>query len=234
MLHHHHENHVHHEPDLEGDGVWALHAEDLYLRLADQARTPLINGVPIPAAPEEPAAMRDTRQRLGQRAPVLNKNQEEFVRHAFAAHHEHLPQREQSQHHGHDHGGCGKRHGPLQRLFEKVEHTAISRVKQQRAKVAVALLFRAGLFTMCPGDDIAAIGLQVYGSVAGGQQEHHEEHSHDEVYAVLPRRPRLTVDLDNGRAVVDLPLDNAALPSQLPQNSIGDAVREHLDFTAPR
>lgn len=225
---HSHEHHNDHSDNSQDDGVLALHAEDLYLNLADQARTSLMTGVTASAA-EEPKVLHATKQRLGERAPRLNVQQQQLVNRAFVTNYATLPRREEEHHHGHDHGGCGKRHGPLQRLFEKVEHTAVSRLKHQRAKVAVGLLFRAGLFTMCPGDDIAAIGLQVYGSVAGTQQENHAEHEHAEVYAVLPRRPRLTVDLEAGKARVDLPLDNAISHKQLPRNALGNTVRGIID-----
>lgn len=193
-----HDEH-HHVHDTQDDGVLALHAEDLYIRLADQARAALLRGAVEPVT-EESEALHNTKLRLGASAPELDEQQQQLVNESFAAEYDMLPRRQEQHHHGHDHGGCGKRHDPLQRLFESVEHTATARLKHRRAKVAVALLFRAGLFTMCPGDDIAAIGLQVYGSVAGTQQENHHDHEHDEVYAVLPRRPRLTIDLDAGRA----------------------------------
>lgn len=225
---HEHEHHHGHDLDPQDDGVLALHAEDLYLRLADQARTSLMTNV-VTSAAEESETLRNTKQRLGERVPRLDEQQQRLVNRAFTANYDTLPRREEEHHHGHDHGGCGKRHGPLQRLLEKAEHTTISRLKHRRAKVAVGMLFRAGLFTMCPGDDIAAIGLQVYDSVAGGQQEHHAEHEHAEVYAVLPRRPRLTVDLDAGKARVDLPLDNAVSHKQLPRNAVGNAVRNIID-----
>lgn len=202
---HHTHDHHHHDSDVAGDGMLALHAEDLYLQLA---RSPQLKAsVPVNADGPVPYDLTALKQRLGSKAPDLSEAQEQVVATNFADRFADLPRSEYHEHQGHAHAGdgCGKRHGPIRRTLERMEHGALAKVRGQRAKLAVALLFRAGFFTMCPGDDIAAIGLQVYGSVSGQQQEHHHEESHPEANAVLPARPR--IELKRGKALVRLPLE---------------------------
>lgn len=201
MIEHIHIEPAHYHEDIMGDdGVRALHAEDAYLTLAGLAcRTdrPLDDLDPRYKAFD----IESIEARLGEAAPELSEKQRESVRAGLAMQYDSLPRREVDDHHGHEHGGCGTRHGPIQKMMEKLEHSATHRAKSQRAKIVVALAFRAGLFTMCPGDDIAAIGLQVYSSIAGSPAGHQEEeHGHGEVYATLTGRPR-PASFINGRRV---------------------------------
>jgi len=86
---------------------------------------------------------------------------------------------------------CGKLHGPLRRRFDALEAKVIGRISNHTAKAVAAAVFRLSALTVCPGDDIAAIGLQIHSAVAG----HHEaEHSHHDEQAILPRSVRIETD----------------------------------------
>jgi hypothetical protein len=200
----HHHDHNHHNKSYQDDGLLALHAEDLYSAMLRRVRH---NGwTSFATEVSESSACQAARQRLGHQAAGMAIGQQHLVSQLFEDHYPALPRTEEHHHaHGHDHGPCGKRHGPLQRLVERIEHGTLTRVKHRRAKMAAALIFRAGLFTMCPGDDIAAIGLQTYSSIAGHHQEHDHHEAHPESQAILPRRPRVVVDLEAGYADVDMP-----------------------------
>lgn len=216
---HHHE---HASADFADDGALALHAEDLYLRLARRPHHYQAGHEHALHESTPPYDIEALKQRLGSAAPQLTDAQEQSVAAGFAHHFPTLPRTEDHHHHGHD-DGCGKRHGPIRRTLERMEHGVLSRVRSQRAKIAVALMFRAGFFTMCPGDDIAAIGLQVYSSVSGHQQEHHHE-EHAEVNAVLPARPR--IEFKHGKAVVQLPLERDPLPHMPPNTAVTPAPKK--------
>ena len=88
--------------------------------------------------------------------------------------------------HAHSHE-CGHSHGVIKERMDTLEQRAMKLKNRRVALVAVAAI-RAGSLFFCPGDDIAAIGLQVYSSIDGNIT--HEHSDHDES-AVLPPPVRI-------------------------------------------
>ena len=88
--------------------------------------------------------------------------------------------------HAHSHE-CGHSHGVIKERLGTMEQRAL-RLKNKRIALVAAAAIRAGSLFFCPGDDIAAIGLQLYSSIDGNVS--HEEAHHDE-YGVLPSPVRI-------------------------------------------
>ena len=91
-----------------------------------------------------------------------------------------------SHHHSHSHE-CGHSHGAVVERLGAMEQRAL-RLKNKRVALVAAAAIRAGSLFFCPGDDIAAIGLQVYSSIDGNVT--HEEGRHEEG-GILPSPVRI-------------------------------------------
>lgn len=89
-------------------------------------------------------------------------------------------------HHAHSHE-CGHSHGMVKERLDSIEQRAL-RLKNKRVALVAAAAIRAGSLFFCPGDDIAAIGLQVYSSIDGHAT--HEEGHHEE-NGILPPPVRI-------------------------------------------
>ncbi|HET9411583.1 MAG TPA: hypothetical protein VFO38_01945 [Candidatus Saccharimonadales bacterium] len=162
--------------------------------LLDVARTTVkrTNFQPAPATSPHHAESilyaRKARKRLGPVLPNLTRSQLkltytlfacEFSRHIATQRTKPNPQYIQT----HAHGRCCKRHGPLRWLLTQAETTVQGKLRRSNINRIAALLLRAGSLVCCPGDDIAAIGLQVYGSISGHVSE---SHGHTDMLAILP------------------------------------------------
>lgn len=139
------------------------------------------------------------RARLGSAYPQLDFVQEAAAIMAFGNSYDKLPTmhprfshaHDHEHGHGHGHHTCGKMHGPIRRALETIEHKTLGHIRNRRAQLVAAMAFRASSLFICPGDDIAAIGLQTYSAFASHDHSHHQEHNHSDMPAILPRRPQL-------------------------------------------
>lgn len=169
-------------------------AETLFLDVARTAvRRPDLKPAPATSPPyhaESTLHARKARKRLGPTLPKLTRSQlklvytlfaGEFSQHLAAQHVQPDPQHIQP--HAHDHGHCCKRHGPLRRLLTRAENALKGKLRHSNFNRIAALLLRGCSLICCPGDDIAAIGLQVYGSISGHVSE---SHGHTDMLAILP------------------------------------------------
>lgn len=201
---HHDHTHEHHEP-------FAPAAESLLLDLATQARAgtlPVPDGLDFDevAALEQQYDIKNIKARLGDAYPNLDPLGEAAVAIAFAERVGALPATHGRYDHSHGHGddGCGKTHGPVRRAMDTFEHKVLGRIRNQRVRLVAAAAFRGSSLILCPGDDLAAIGLQLYGAFTG--HTGHDTHGdHAEHQAILPRRPYVTTRM--GRICIDSPLD---------------------------
>lgn len=177
-------------------------AENLLLDLARRARASKLEAL---ADGEINGDISEIKARLGDAYPALSASQEAGVAAAFAAEGDGLPTthpRFEHSHAHHDDEGCTKTHGPMRRVFDSFEHAVLGRVRNHRVKLVAALAFRGSALAICPGDDIAAIGLQLYGAFTG-----HTGHEHitAEQQAILPRKPYIVLRM--GELSLDAPLD---------------------------
>lgn len=171
--------------------------EDLYMKLVGGAgeQAPEVTAA-VPHAIEHRIA--DIQARLPRQWSILSPAVSTRVAQGFAAQYESLPTSHPLFEHQHSHDGdhqdshsCGKVHGPLRRRFDALEAKVLDRISHRTAKAVAAAVFRLSALTVCPGDDIAAIGLQVHSAMAG----HHEaEHGHHEEQAILPRKIRIEAE----------------------------------------
>lgn len=204
-------------------------AETLLLELAHQARAGKLeaSGLPVSelAELEERYDLSAVKARLGPILPALTFAQEAAAIQAFDEHYYSLPTdhpRHNHAHHGHDHDdGCGKTHGPVRRALEAFERGVLGRIRSQRLRLVAAMAFRGSSLALCPGDDIAAIGLQMYGAFSGHTGH---DHAHQEHVAILPRRPRIQFESNTAY----LPLDAPVRHNELPHTPAGDLIREHV------
>jgi len=181
-----HEHREHHSPFPPAE-------EDLYMDLVVATKiTASTTADPAESAgPEIAQRIQDIQARLPGRWSSLTRTESQQVMGAFAAQYLSLPTSHPLFEHRHnddkehqDGHSCGKIHGPIRRRFDALEARVLGRISNRTAKAVAAAAFRLGALTVCPGDDIAAIGLQIHGAIAG----HHEtEHSHHEEQAVLPK-----------------------------------------------
>ena len=180
--HHHTE---HHDPFPPAE-------EDLYMDLVINAKSTSGAVAPgEPAGPEVAQRIQDIQARLPRRWSSLTHTESNHVIGAFAAQYQSLPTSHPLFEHHHNHDkehqnghSCGKMHGPIRRRFDALETRVLGRISNRTAKAVAAAVFRLSALTVCPGDDIAAIGLQIHGAIAG----HHEtEHGHHEEQAILPK-----------------------------------------------
>lgn len=154
----------------------------------------------------------DARSRLGDLYPKLNSSQTMAVAQAYEAayddlpisHPRYAPLHAASDHdHEHSHDACDRIHGPLRKAFAKFEHRVLGRIDNHRARKIAAAAFRASALLFCPGDDIAALGLQLYAPFGSHTAEH--SHRHEEPMAILPNRPYVVLE-QNG-LITKVPLD---------------------------
>jgi hypothetical protein len=224
---HSHHDHDHHD---DSDEAFAPAAENLLLDLAGRAQAGRLHVTELPGIDElaEVEAHYDItniKARLGDAYPALGFAQEAAVIAAFAQGYAELPTEHARYAHDHHedherHDGCGKTHGPIRKAMESVERKVLGRIRNQRVRMVAAAAFRGSSLILCPGDDLAAIGLQVYGAFTGHTGHDHE---HAEHQAILPRRPR--IDFGKGTAIISLPLDTPLPHSELPHTPAGDLVR---------
>lgn len=231
MEHIHDHGHIHerHEP-------FAPAAENLLLDLALQANT---GNLDVPdgadldqlAKLEEQHNIKKIKARLGDAYPEVGIMGEAAVILAFAERADALPASHPRYNHSHGHegDGCGKTHGPVRRTLDTIEQKVLGRIRNQRVKLVAAAAFRGSSLILCPGDDLAAIGLQLYGAFSG--QASHDEHTHAEHKAVLPGRPR--IDFGKGTAFISLPLDTPVTHAELPDTPAGRMVRERTHDPEP-
>jgi hypothetical protein len=234
--------HLHeHEHEAETSLAFPADAENLLFTLVDELRrgelSPRYDSTAGEVeALEERYGLRDVFQRLGARAPDVGPAEYAALARAFADRYESLPVtyvRYEHAHNGHDHEGhdCGKIHGPLRRRLDNLEEKALGKIGSRRARTLAAAAFRLGALAFCPGDDILAVGAQTYGAVSGhvGNGGRHEE------LALLPKRPQLDFELEEGqrRAKVSLPLDAPAAHSDIPATRAGDALRTRVADDGP-
>ena len=167
-------------------------AETLFLDVARTAvKRPDLQPAQTTSPPHHAESIlhaRKARKRLGPTLPDLSRSQLkltyalfacEFSQHLAAQQVQPDPQHTQP----HAHGHCCKRHGPLRRLLTRAETALKDKLRHSNFNKIAALLLRAGSLLCCPGDDIAAIGLQVYGSISGHVSE---SHGHTDMLATLP------------------------------------------------
>ncbi|HUS26674.1 MAG TPA: hypothetical protein VMY99_04990 [Nevskiaceae bacterium] len=86
--------------------------------------------------------------------------------------------------HSHNHDHCHKKHGRLSRLVEHCGQAAVARVRNERAKLALAGALRIASLAICPGDEIYPLALKAYVQTGGHALQH--ESYHDPL-AVVPR-----------------------------------------------
>ncbi|HKX73340.1 MAG TPA: hypothetical protein VJM32_04970 [Candidatus Saccharimonadales bacterium] len=224
---HSHHGHDHHDDSAE---AFAPAAENLLLGLAGRAQAGRLDLTELPGIDElaEIEAHYDIaniKARLGDAYPALGFGQEAAVIAAFAQNYAELPTEHARYAHDHHdnhehHDGCGKTHGPIRKAMESFERKVLGRIRNQRVRMVAAAAFRGSSLILCPGDDLAAIGLQVYGAFTGHTGHDHE---HAEHQAILPRRPR--IDFGKGTAIISLPLDTPLPHGELPHTPAGDLVR---------
>ncbi len=236
--HHHHvqeapEHHNHsceHSAELQ---PFPAAAENVLLRLSQDALSgKLPNHMDSASLPpgtnsEQDEIITATRDRLGDAYPRLSADQEVAVHAAFGSLCSQLPKSHPRYDHSPDHAPddhCGKTHGPLRRRMHDLEHAIVGLIPQQKARVATAVAFRAIAFLFCPGDDIAAIGLQAYSSFSG---HGHHVHEHDEPSAILPRRP--SIDFKHKKATIRLPIDVPIPHKELPDTPEAAVIKVHAD-----
>lgn len=237
--------HIHEDACLAGEFVPAFPAdeENLLLDLLDElesgrlAPRPSITAGEVEAL-EERYGFRVVWQRLGVNAPNSGYAGYAAVVCAFGERYGGLPvsyARYEHAHAGHDHEGhdCGKIHGPLRRRLDRLEEKVLGKLGGKHSRAMAAAAFRLGALTFCPGDDILAVGAQAYGAVSGHMDSHGGQH---EEVAVLPKRPRLDFELEEGtkKAKVSVPLDVPVAHGELPATGIGDVLRERLANDGPR
>jgi hypothetical protein len=109
------------------------------------------------------------------------------------------------------------------RAVSWLEANLAKRTASKTLRTALALGSRAVLFAFCPGDDLAALGMQTIGALKGHTERH--GHQHQEVPGVLPGRPR--IDFEIGKAVISLPADVPVRHDELPDTPAGKILREH-------
>ncbi len=140
--------------------------------------------------------VREVWARLSIDHPALSPAENAALVAAFAERYDTLP-RPATHEHTHQHSGshhdCGKAHGPLRRQLDKLETKTLGKIRNKTIQALAAAAFRCSALVFCPGDDLLAIGAQVYGSVSGHTEGHNDQHHEEQ--AVLPRRPRIEVDL---------------------------------------
>lgn len=198
-------------------------------RIAARGKLPLTAFADMPArTPQQPCDVTTAaRQRLGKIYPVLSATQEAAVAYIFSKQWPQLPQTHARYDHGHQHDHddhCSKAHGPLRKRIHNLERAVLRRIPHDKARILAALAFRGTALLFCPGDDIAAIGLQLY-SAFGGSSGH--THIHDEPKATLPRRPR--IDFEYNNAIISLPIDAAVPHASLPDTPSAHMLRDHTN-----
>jgi hypothetical protein len=229
-MEHSHDHHNHHHSHSHETGEpFAPAAENLLFELAMQARDGALRVQDMPDIGElheleEQFDIKNLRARLGDAYPDLGFMGEAAVIAAFAKQAGTLPTSHPRYDHSHGDGdGCGKTHGPVRRTLDTIEQKVLGRIRNQRVRLVAAAAFRGSSLILCPGDDLAAIGLQLYGAFSG--HTGHEEHTHTEHVAILPGRPR--IDLAKGTAVItSLPLDVTVPHNQMPDTDPARAWRE--------
>lgn len=156
----------------------------------------------------------DARSRLGDLYPKLNSRQTMAVAQAYEAaydslptsHPRYAPLHDHDEHsHGHGHDGCDRIHGPVRKTFAKFEHRVLGKINNHQARKFAAAAFRASALLFCPGDDIAALGLQLYAPFSSHTTEH--SHRHEEPMAILPSRPYVVLERDG--VITKVPLDGS-------------------------
>lgn len=232
--HHHHDHHTH-----ESAEPFAPAAENLLLDIALHVRAGEVRLSEMPdigeiAELEERHDIKNLRARLGDAYPELGFMGEAAVISAYAGQASELPVSHPRYNHADDHehdDGCGKAHGPIRKAMESFERKVLGRIRNQRVRLVAAMAFRGSSLILCPGDDLAAIGLQVYGAFSGNAG--HDDHGHAEHVAILPRGPR--IDLAKGTAVISsLPLDIPVRHADMPDTPEHKAWKERtLDPELP-
>jgi hypothetical protein len=230
-IHHDHHNHAHEHGEAFGPA-----AENLLLQLALRARAGDLRVHDMPdigeiAKLEEQFDIKNIKARLGDAYPDIGFLGEAAVIVQFAGQAHELPTSHSR--YDHSHGaddGCGKTHGPVRRTLETIEQKVLGRIRSRRIKLVAAAAFRGSSLVLCPGDDLAAIGLQLYGAFSG--HTGHDEHRHEEHKAILPGRPR--IDFAKGTAVISsLPLDVAMPHDNMPDTPAGRIWRERTSDPEP-
>ncbi|HSW80933.1 MAG TPA: hypothetical protein VLG40_00920 [Candidatus Saccharimonas sp.] len=79
------------------------------------------------------------------------------------------------------HHHCSHSHSHVKEMLDDAAAKAQTQ-RRRRSGLVVALVLRACSLLLCPGDDIAAILLQLYDSVSGTAPEHHGD-----VDAIMPK-----------------------------------------------
>ena len=180
--------HIHEQPPAD-----SIAAEGVLLKLAIRTRHLKIRQRYLPlethvVALETRHNIASIRARLGEAYPQLTPEQDAavVVRYANLCSNTeigHLP----TDQHNHDvHDDCGHNHGIAHKKLGKIERLTLGRLTSKRAQKLAAIAFRAISLLFCPGDDIAAIGLQIYGSVSGEVHDHGQAHE-----AILPGATRI-------------------------------------------
>lgn len=235
MEHSHDHNHHHHHSHETGE-PFAPAAENLLLELAMQARDGSLYVRDMPDIGElhtleEQFDIKNMRARLGDAYPDLGFMGEAAVIAAFARQADTLPTSHPRYDHSHgEDDGCGKTHGPVRRTLDTFEQKVLGKIRNQRVRLVAAAAFRGSSLILCPGDDLAAIGLQLYGAFSG--HTGHDEHTHAEHMAILPGRPR--IDMAKGTAVItSLPLDVAVRHNEMPDTDPARAWRERTADPEP-
>lgn len=207
--HHNSHHYEHHHGAHEHTHPFPPEEENLLLSLSDQwnnATLPI--GQRLEAdqvlALEKQYGITDIESRLGRRILPRQARGYTTVLQVFAEQHSSLPTTHplfDHDSHAHSHSSahegahnCGKAHGPVRRRLDKLESTVLGRIGNKRVHAIAAAAFRLSALTLCPGDDIMAIGAQVYGSISG-HVDSHGSHDHEE-QAILPARPRIEIEID--------------------------------------
>ncbi|HYG83347.1 MAG TPA: hypothetical protein VD907_00530 [Verrucomicrobiae bacterium] len=228
----HNHDHHHHEKEAHNLTITELGYEENLLALAHRTAKVAIPAEYLPPEAyikklEERFNLGTLRHRVGDAYPQLTPEQDAAVvvrfaniyrdiEEAYGPETKATPQSEavhDHHHHDHDHDNCGHNHGIVHEKLGRFESYALSRIGSERAKQMAAVAFRATSLLFCPGDDIAAIGLQIYGSVSG------EAHGHNEGQhqAILPNQSRVVL---SRRSYVRPPLPDEPTPLTPPKPSL--------------
>ncbi|HWZ66017.1 MAG TPA: hypothetical protein VNX65_04505, partial [Patescibacteria group bacterium] len=236
----HDHNHEGHTSDEEQ--AFPPYEENLFISLAKQARAGLLETPPDVSVEEiEELARRyridDILERLGEREPPLKFGHYASTVLAFASGYHQLPppptRYEHDEHHHDVHNDshdCGKIHGPVRRWLDRLESEMLSRIPNRRVQAMAAIALRLCSLSICPGDDIAAVGMQVYSAASGSSHEGERPEGKEEEKAVLPRRPR--IDFEANKAY--LPLDVVVSHEELPNTKFGDELRDITNDNGPK